>query len=450
MVLPALERFDLEADRLPNRWYNVIPDLPRAPEDFVDPATSRPVDSAYIDRRLVPALAAQDRSMERWVSIPPEVLAQYRVWRPTPLYRAHALESELDTPARIYFKFEGGSPSGSHKLNSALAQAHYAKRAGIKRLITDTGAGQWGSALAIAGALTGLEVVVYMIRSSYERKPDRRNLMETMGAKVLPSPSEHTAVGRQILAADPGTPGSEGIAASEALEAVLANPDSRFSMGAFANHVLLHQSVIGLETRAVLEDLGEEPDHLIASVGCGSNLGGFAFPWVADRRAGADIKILAAEPDACPTLSRGEYRYDYADATGQGPLVRTMTLGHEFVPPAIHAGGLRYHGAAPLVGMLSHEGLIDAVAYRQREVFAAGAMFARLTGLVPAPETAHAIRAVIDVALRCKSERRASTIVFCYSGHGLLDLGAYERWNHGLLEDVEDLDQLAAETKVTS
>jgi tryptophan synthase beta chain len=387
-------------------------------------------------------LAAQDRSLERWISIPPEVLAHYRTWRPTPLFRAHALETELDTPARIYFKFEGASPSGSHKLNSALAQAHYAKRAGIKRLITDTGAGQWGSALAIAGALVGIDVVVYMIRASYDRKPDRRNLMETMGATVLPSPSEHTKVGRQILAENPDTPGSEGIAASEALEAVLADPESRFSMGAFANHVLLHQTVIGLETRETLDEIGEQPDYLVASVGCGSNLGGFAFPWIADRRAGAEIEIVAAEPDACATLARGEYRFDFADVVGNGPIVRTMTLGHEFVPPPIHAGGLRYHGAAPLVGLLRHEGLIEALPYRQTEVFDAATTFARLTGLVPAPETAHAIRAVIDIAQRCRQERRAATIVFCYSGHGLLDLGAYARYNHGLLRDVEDADHV--------
>ena len=439
----GLERFMLDAERMPTRWYNVIPDLPRAAEEMLDPETREAVDADYADRRLVPALVAQERSLERWIGIPPEVLNHYRSWRPTPLFRAHALESELDTPARIYFKFEGGSPSGSHKFNSALAQAHYAKRAGVKRLITDTGTGQWGSALAIAGALVGIEVVVYMIRASYDRKPDRRNLMETMGAVVLPSPSEHTETGRRLLAADPDTPGSEGMAASEALESVLNDPDSRYSIGAFANHVLLHQTVIGLETQEVLDDLGERPDYLVASVGCGSNMGGFAFPWLPDVRSGDGPKIIAAEPDACPTLSQGEYRLDYADVRGLGPLVRTKTLGHEFVPPPIHAGGLRYHAVAPLIGLLCDEVLIDPVAYPQTEVFAAATMFAKLTGLVPAPETALAIRAVVDVALRSKEERRAATIVFCYSGHGLLDLGAYERYNHGLLTDTEDLDHLA-------
>jgi tryptophan synthase beta chain len=435
----GLERVDLPADRAPDRWYNVLPDLPRVPDEFIDPATGAPVDDRYLRQLLPAALVAQDRSLERWISIPDEVAALYRTWRPTPLYRAHALERELGTPAEIYFKYEGASPSGSHKLNSAFAQAYFAKQEGIKRLVTDTGAGQWGTALAIAGSLLGVEVLVYMVRASFHHKPQRRHLMEMFGATVLPSPGPSTAAGRALLDDDPEHPGSEATAVSEALEVVRSDPDSRFSMGAFANHVLLHQTVIGLETREQLELVDREPDVLIASVGCGSNMGGFALPWVADKLNGRELRILAAEPEACATLTQGEYRYDFPDATGKGPSTRTYTLGHDFVPPPIHAGGLRYHGAAPLIGLLRHEGLLDAAAYAQTEVFAAGTLFARLTGFVPAPETAHAIRAVIDVARECRSSGERKTIVFCYSGHGLLDLDAYGRFNAGELRDVETL-----------
>jgi tryptophan synthase beta chain len=432
-----LERIDLPIERIPDRWYNVLPDLPRAPDELLDPETGEPVSREYLAELLPDALIAQDRSFERWISIPQPVAELYRLWRPTPLYRALSLERELDTPAEIYFKYEGQSPSGSHKLNSALAQVYYAKQQGIRRLVTDTGAGQWGSALALAGALLGVEVTVFMVRASYHHKPDRRHLMQTYGATVLPSPGTSTEVGRSFLAQDPDHPGSEATAVSEALEVVRSDPEARFSMGAFANHVLLHQTVIGIEAREQMEIVGRDPDYLVASVGCGSNMGGLAFPWIPDRLAGADIEIVAAEPAACPTLTEGEYRWDFADATGAGPSTRTYTLGHEFVPPPIHAGGLRYHGAAPLIGQLRHEGLIDAHAYQQNEVFAAGELFARLTGLVPAPETAHAIRAVIDVARECREGGREATILFCYSGHGLLDLPAYGKFKAGELEDIE-------------
>ena len=434
-----LERVDLPAGEIPDRWYNVLPDLPRAPDELIDGTTGEPLSQEYLERLLPRALAAQERSVERWISVPDEVAAGYRQWRPAPLYRARALERELETPAEIYFKYEGASPSGSHKLNSALAQAYYAKQEGIERLVTDTGAGQWGSALALAGALMGIEVIVYMVRASFHHKPGRRHLMETFGATVRPSPGPSTEVGRSFLAQDPDHPGSEATAVSEALEVVAGDPKARFAMGAFANHVLLHQTVIGLEAREQLELVDREPDYLIASVGCGSNMGGLAFPWVADKLNGRDITILAAEPKACPTLSEGEYRWDFADATGSGPLTRTYTLGHEFIPPPIHAGGLRYHGAAPLVGLLRDEGIIDVAAYQQKEVFTAGSLFARLTGFLPAPETAHAIRAVIDVACECRENRRKATILFCYSGHGLLDLEAYAKFNAGELRDVETM-----------
>lgn len=438
---PRLERVDLAADQIPSRWYNVIPDLPSAPAEFLDPQTREPIDEAYLSRLLPASLVAQDRSLERWISIPGEVLDAYRMWRPTPMFRAHVLERELDTPAEIYFKFEGASPSGSHKLNSALAQAYFAKQAGVQRLVTDTGAGQWGVALSMAGALMGIEVLVFMIRASYHGKPYRRHMMEMLGAQVLPSPGETTDAGRGLLAQLPDHPGSEATAVSEALEVVRADEDSRFSMGAFANHVLLHQTVIGLEARDQLELVDREPDYLIASVGCGSNMGGFAFPWLADKLHGRDLTILAAEPTACPTLTKGEYRYDYPDATGSGPSVLTYTLGHDFVPPPIHSGGLRYHGAAPLVGLLRHQGLMEARAYGQTEVFAAGSLFARLTGFVPAPETAHAIRAVIDIAADCRRTGRPATVVFCYSGHGLLDLAAYGRFTAGEMQDIEPLSE---------
>jgi tryptophan synthase beta chain len=438
MMEKFVERVDLPVAEAPTRWYNALPDLPQLPDEYLDPATNEPVTSEYMSRLMPRSLLAQDYSLENWIGIPQDVLDAYRLWRPTPLYRAVALERHLGTPAEIWFKYEGSSPSGSHKLNSALAQALIARNDGVKRLVTDTGAGQWGSALALAGALMGVEVLVYMVRASYHHKPYRRYLMETYGATVVPSPGEHTEYGRSVLAAHPDHPGSEGDAVSETLETVLSDEGSRVAVGAFANHVLLHQTVVGLELREQLALAGRTPDHLIASVGCGSNLGGFCLPFLPDKLAGADIQFLAAEPAACATLSKGEYRYDFGDAGGTGPMARTYTLGHEFVPPPIHAGGLRFHGAAPIVGQLRHEGLLDAVAYDQPEVFQAGSEFARLHGLLPAPESAHAIRAVIDVANECKRTGRKSTIVFCYSGHGLLDLEAYGRFNSGMLDSSAD------------
>lgn len=433
-----IDRVDLSAERIPDRWYNVLPDLPRLPDDYVDGATGRPVSPDYMERLLPRSLLAQDVSMETWIGIPQAVIDAYRLWRPTPLYRAIALERELDTPAEIWFKYEGSSPSGSHKLNSALAQAYLAKNEGVRRLVTDTGAGQWGSALALAGALMDVEVLVYMVRASYHHKPYRRYLMETYGATVFPSPGGDTAYGRGVLAEDPDHPGSEGTAVSEALEAVREDEGSRVAVGAFANHVLLHQTVVGLEVREQLEKIGRTADFLVGPVGCGSNMGGLCLPFVPDKLAGADLAFVASEPSACPTLTEGEYRYDYGDAGGTGPMTKTYTLGHDFVPPPIHSGGLRFHGAAPLIGLLRHEGMLDAVAYDQPGVFAAGQAFARLHGLLPAPETCHAIRAAMDIALDCKRTGRKATIVFCYSGHGLLDLESYGRFNAGELESSAD------------
>jgi tryptophan synthase beta chain len=403
----------------------------------VDNETGEPLSQAYLERLLTRPMVAQEASFERWIAIPEPVRQAYQLWRPTPLIRAVALERYLDTPAEIYFKYEAAAPTGSHKLNSALAQAYYAKREGHTRLVTDTGAGQWGSALALACRLMGLELLVFMVRASYHQKPYRRHLMETYGATVRPSPGDTTEFGRSLLAENPDHPGSEATAVSEAIECVLEDEGSRLAVGAFANHCLLHQTVIGLETKEQLEAIDREPDYLIASVGCGSNMGGLVMPFVQDKLAGCEMTLLAVEPEACPPLTKGEYRLDFADASGRGPGVYTYTLGHDFVPPPIHAGGLRYHGCAPLIGQLRHEGLMDAVAYPQTEVFEAGTTFARVQGYLPAPETCHPIRAVIDVADRCRAEGRRATIVFCYSGHGLLDLEAYGRNNAGLLEDVE-------------
>jgi tryptophan synthase beta chain len=434
-----------ELERIPERWYNLLPDLPVMPEEYLDAATGRPLSDADSARLFAPALVAQERSMERWVEIPEPVRDAYKMWRPTPLFRAVGLERYLGTPAEIYFKYEGSGPAGSHKLNSALAQAYYAKRDGIKRLVTDTGAGQWGQAIALSCARFELDLSVYMIRASYKQKPYRRILMETYGAQVHPSPGTDTQFGRRLLEDSPNHPGSEGTAVSEAMETVLGDPDSRMAVGAFSNYCLMHQTVIGLETREQLEIIGREPDFLIASVGCGSNMGGFVNPWIPEKLAGRDITLLAVEPAACPTLTRGLYTWDYPDSSASGPQVLSYSLGHDFVPPVIHAGGLRYHACAPLIGLLRHEGLIDAVALAQSEVFAAGKLMARVHGYLPCPEAAHALKASIDVALRCKEEDRKAVIVFCYSGQGFLDLGAYGDFNSGLLEDVEpDLSAMAA------
>ena len=446
MQTAHLDRVDLPADRIPERWYNVLPDLPRMPAAYLDAATGEPLSDAESARLFAPALVAQERSLERWVEIPGPVRDAYKMWRPTPLFRAVGLERHLATPAEIYFKYEGAGPAGSHKLNSALAQAYYAKRDGIKRLVTDTGAGQWGQAIALSCARFELDLMVYMIRASYERKPYRRILMETYGAQVRPSPGIDTEFGRRLLRESPDHPGSEGTAVSEAMEAVLADPGSRMAVGAFSNYCLMHQTVIGLETREQLELIDREPDFLIASVGCGSNMGGLVSPWVAEKLAGREVTFLAAEPEACPTLTRGAYAWDFVDSAASGPKVLSYSLGHDFVPPVIHAGGLRYHGCAPLIGLLRNEGLIDAVALSQSEVFAAGKLMARMHGYLPAPEAAHAIKATIDVALRCKEEHRDAVIVLCYSGHGLLDLGAYGEFNSGLIEDVQpDLHAMPVE-----
>lgn len=426
----------LDENDIPRAWFNIVPVLPHPPVPPLHPATHQPVGPADLAPLFCDEILAQEMSSAPEVEIPDPVRDIYRSWRPTPLYRARRLEKVLDTPAHIYYKYEGVSPAGSHKPNTAVAQAYYNKKAGIRRLTTETGAGQWGSALALAGALFDIEVKVYMVRVSYDQKPYRRHLMETWGAKVVPSPSPETASGRKILAEHPDSPGSLGLAISEAAEEAASRVDTKYALGSVLNHVLLHQTVIGLETMKQFSVAGESPDVLIACCGGGSNFGGFTFPFVPRKLAGDKLRIIAAEPAACPTLTKGIYAYDFGDMAQLSPLLKMYTLGHDFVPPGIHAGGLRYHGDSPLVSQLVHEGIVEAVAYAQRPIFAAARMFAQAEGILPAPECAHAIRAAIDEALRCKENGQKKVIAFCLSGHGHFDLTAYDRYLSG---DIQDL-----------
>ena len=425
-------------DVLPDKWYNILPDLPEPlpPPRKPDGSVVSPKELEAIFPR---SLVEQETSTKRWIAIPEELRSIYlEIGRPTPLLRARRLEEALSTPARIYFKYEGVLPTGSHKINTALAQAYYNRLEGTKRLTTETGAGQWGSALALAGAMFGLKVRVYMVRISYEQKPYRRIVMQAYGAEVVPSPSPYTAAGRRILEKDPDSPGSLGIAISEAIEDALKNPDTKYSLGSVLNHVLLHQTVIGLEAKRQLEALGEYPDVVIGAVGGGSNYAGLAYPFIYDRLRGkAETRFIAVEPRAAPSMTRGEYRYDFGDTAGMTPLLKMHTLGHRFVPPPIHAGGLRYHGVAPTLSILVNHGIVEPVAYKQTEVFEAAVFFARTEGVIPAPESAHAVKAAIDVALEAKKRGEKITILFNLSGHGLLDLKCYQDYLEGRLRDVE-------------
>jgi tryptophan synthase beta chain len=427
----------LDEDEIPSAWFNIMPALPDRPGPYLHPQTREPVGPEALASLFPMALIQQEVSTEQWVDIPGEVIDTYRLWRPTPLIRALDLERALGTPARIYYKYEGGSPAGSHKPNTAVAQAWYNAAEGVRRLTTETGAGQWGSALAFACARFGLECRVYMVRTSYDNKPYRRSLMETWGASVVPSPSTETAAGRAVLAAQPDSPGSLGIAISEAVEVAAGADDTHYSLGSVLNHVLLHQTVIGLELREQLAKIDVQPDVLVACVGGGSNFGGFTFPLLAEKLAGrSEVRVVAVEPTAAPTLTKGRYDYDLGDQAGMTPLLPMYTLGSDFVPAPIHAGGLRYHGDSPIVSLLAKGGHIEAVAYPQSKVFDAAVQFARTEGPLPAPEPAHAIRAVIDEALRCKEEGKAETIVFNLCGHGHFDLKAYEDHLSGDLLDV--------------
>jgi tryptophan synthase beta chain len=381
------------------------------------------------------ALLEQEMSAERWIPIPDEVRSIYRLWRPSPLCRAERLEQALGTPAKIYYKYEGVSPAGSHKPNTAVPQAYYNKQAGITRIATETGAGQWGSSMAFAGQMFGLEVRVYMVKVSYDQKPFRRSMMHTWGAEVFASPTTMTQAGRDALAIDPNTPGSLGIAISEAVEEAASRPDTNYALGSVLNHVCLHQTIVGLEAKKQFAKLGTYPDMVFACCGGGSNFAGVAFPFLADKAAGKQVRLVAAEPTSCPTLTKGHYAYDFGDASGYTPLMLMYTLGHDFVPPGIHAGGLRYHGDSQLVSQLLKEELIEAVAVPQLATFEAGVMFARAEGIIPAPESNHAIRACVDEALRCKQTGEPKTLFFNLSGHGHFDMASYDKYFSGELED---------------
>jgi tryptophan synthase beta chain len=432
-------KYVLDEEAIPRRWYNIQADLPQPLPAVLHPGTGQPIGPADLAPLFPMEIIKQEVSQERHVDIPSEVVEVFRLFRPTPLYRAHRLERALDTPARIYYKYEGVSPLGSHKANTAIPQAFYSKAEGVKRLSTETGAGQWGSALAMATQFYDMECQVYMVKVSYEQKPYRRILMELFGARVTPSPSNETNAGRSILEKDPDSTGSLGIAISEAVEDAATRDDTKYSLGSVLNHVLMHQTIIGQEALAQMEMAGHYPDVVIGCVGGGSNFGGMTLPFVGDKLSGRapNLRVVAVEPAACPTLTRGVYAYDYGDTAMMAPMVKMYTLGHGFVPRPIHAGGLRYHGAAPIISHLLELGQIEAVAVPQNAVFESAVQFARTEGIVPAPESAHAIRTAIDEALAAREAGEARTILFNLSGHGHFDLAAYDRYLHGDLEDYE-------------
>ncbi len=427
----------LSEDRLPTRWYNIAPDMPAGSlKPPLNPATGEPVGPDALAPLFPMSIIMQEVSTDRYVDIPEEVQEIYKLWRPTPLIRAMRLEKALDTPAKIFFKYEGVSPAGSHKPNTAVPQAYYNREAGIKRIATETGAGQWGSSMALATQMFGMECTVYMVKISYQQKPYRRSMMEVWGAEVLASPTDRTNSGRAILEQDPESLGSLGIAISEASEDAATHEDCNYSLGSVLNHVLMHQTVIGEECRQQMEMAGVYPDIVIGCIGGGSNYAGLAFPFLRDRLAGEkNTEFLAAEPSSCPTVTKGSYTYDYGDTLCSTPLFMMHTLGHDFIPPGIHAGGLRYHAMAPLISALVDQGLMGAVAYGQTEIFDAGVQFARAEGIIPAPESSHAIKAAIDKALEYREKGEEKVILFNLSGHGHFDMSAYDQYLTGKLSD---------------
>lgn len=432
-------KYTLDESKMPTQWYNIQADLPEPLPPYMHPMTKKPLGPEDLAPLFPMELIKQEVSQERYIDIPEEVRDVYRLWRPTTLYRAYRLEKALDTPAKIYYKYEGTSPPGSHKPNTAVAQVYYNKKEGVKRIATETGAGQWGSALAFAGACFGMEIKVYMVRISYDQKPYRRVMMQTWGAQCVPSPSEETKSGRDMLAKDPDCPGSLGLAISEAVEDAMFRDDTKYSLGSVLNHVLMHQTVVGLEAKAVLEDIGDYPDVIIGCVGGGSNFAGMFLPFLKDKIDGKkpDLQIINVEPFSCPTLTKGLYAYDYGDVAGLAPIAKMFTLGHGFIPPPVHAGGLRYHGMAPIICHLLKLGLVEAKAVHQLVTFEAGVQFAQNEGIISAPETNHAIRATIDEALKCKETGEKKTILFNHSGHGHVDMAAYEAYFAGKLKDYE-------------
>jgi tryptophan synthase beta chain len=444
-------KYLLDETHIPKYWYNLVADLPAPPPPVLHPGTKQPVGPDDLAPLFPMELIMQEVATEREIPIPEPVRDVYRQWRPSPLYRARRLEKVLQTPAKIYYKYEGVSPAGSHKPNTAVPQAFYNKEAGVKRLSTETGAGQWGSSLAFAGALFGLEVKVFMVRVSYDQKPYRRALMETYGATCIASPSNETQSGRAFLAQRPDHPGSLGIAISEAVEIAAQNDDTKYALGSVLNHVLLHQTVVGQEALAQMDMAGDYPDVVIACTGGGSNFAGLAFPFLgAQLRGGKKVRIVAVEPAACPSLTRGTYAYDFGDTAGLTPLTKMHTLGSTFIPPGFHAGGLRYHGMSPLVSHIKELGLIEAVAYEQIACFEAGVTFARAEGIVPAPESNHAVKGAIAEALKCKAEGKSRTILFNLSGHGHFDMQAYLDYFGGKLKDIkyDEADLAAALAKL--
>ena len=426
----------LDESEIPTHWYNVVADMPNPPSAPLG-RDGKPVGPDALTAIFPMALIEQEVSAQRWIEIPAEVREALTTYRPSPLVRAHRLEAALGTPAKIYFKNESVSPAGSHKVNTAIPQAYYNKMAGIKRLATETGAGQWGSSIALAGQMFGIDVRVFMVRVSYDQKPFRRSMMQTWGAQVFASPSMETNTGRAALAADPSNQGSLGLAISEAVEEAASRADTNYALGSVLNHVLLHQTIIGLEAKKQFAKVGDYPDMVFAPCGGGSNFGGVAFPFLADKAAGKNVRLVAVEPTSCPTLTKGVYAYDYGDTAGFTPIMKMYTLGHDFMPPGIHAGGLRYHGDSPLVSQLYHEKLIEAVAVPQLATFEAGVLFAKAEGIIPAPESNHAIRACIDEALRCKASGEKKTLFFNLSGHGHFDMASYDRYFAGKLEDFD-------------
>ena len=428
----------LPESEMPREWYNIVADMPNKPLPPLHPGTHEPIGPEMLAPLFPPALIEQEMTQERYVGIPDEVRDIYRIWRPTPMFRAYGLERLLDTPAKIYYKYEGVSPAGSHKPNTAVPQAYYNKQAGVTKITTETGAGQWGSALSFACQHFGMECEVYMVRTSYADKPYRKIMMNTWGATVYPSPSERTAAGRSILAQSPDSPGSLGIAISEAVEMALQEENTKYALGSVLNHVLLHQTIIGLECEKQLEMAGDFPDIVVAPFGGGSNFAGIGFPFLRHNLTeGKKVRCIAAEPTSCPKLTRGVFRYDLGDTVGMTPLLPMYTLGHDFIPAPIHAGGLRYHGAGAIVSQLLHDGLIEAQAHDQLSCFAAGIQFARTEGIIPAPEANHAIATVINEALRCKEAGKSETILFNLCGHGHFDMSAYEQYLAGNLVEHE-------------
>jgi len=428
----------LSEKEIPTQWYNIQADLPEPLPAVLHPVTFQPVGPDDLAPLFPMALIMQEVSQERWIDIPEPVREVYKLWRPTPLYRAHRWEKALDTPAHIYYKYEGVSPPGSHKPNTAVAQAYYNKMEGQTRLTTETGAGQWGSALAFGCNLFGLECKVYMVRVSYEQKPYRKSMMQAWGAEVVPSPSPDTNYGRQLLAEDPDNPGSLGIAISEAVEDAVTHDGTKYSLGSVVNHVLLHQTVIGLEAKKQFAMAGEYPDIMIGCIGGGSSFSGFSLPFVRDKIVeGKHTRFIAVEPMACPSVTKGLYAYDWGDAAETGPVIKMHTLGHRFVPPPIHAGGLRYHGMAPIICHLHRLGIMEAVAVHQNPVFAAAVSFAKAEGFIPAPEPAHAIKVAMDEALKCRETGEEKVIAFLLCGHGHFDMAAYDEFFAGTLQDYE-------------